>query len=37
MSTACYLVRLAKRAQTERLQVVFKEGDARNRRLPDTS
>ena len=33
-----YLVRLAKkRAQAERLQVVFKEGDARNPRLPETS
>lgn len=33
-----YLVRLArKRAQTEGLQVLFKEGDARNPRLPDTS
>ncbi len=33
-----YLVRLAKkRAQSERLQVVFKEGDARNPRLPETS
>jgi len=33
-----YLVRLAKkRAQTEGLQVVFKEGDARNPRLPETS
>ena len=33
-----YLVRLAKkRAQNERLQVVFKEGDARNPRLPETS
>ena len=33
-----YLIRLAKkRAQTEGLQVVFKEGDARNPRLPDTS
>jgi D-alanine-D-alanine ligase len=33
-----YLVRLAKkRAQTEGLQVVFKEGDARNPRLPENS
>jgi D-alanine-D-alanine ligase len=33
-----YLVRLAKkRAQTEGLQVLFKEGDARNPRLPETS
>src|SRR5438045_9020944 len=33
-----YLVRLAKkRAQAERLQVVFKEGDARNPRLPESS
>ena len=33
-----YLVRLAKkRAQNERLQVVFKEGDARNPRLPESS
>ncbi len=33
-----YLVRLAKkRAQAERLQTVFKEGDARNPRLPETS
>jgi D-alanine-D-alanine ligase len=33
-----YLVRLAKkRAQTEGLQVVFKEGDARNPRLPEGS
>jgi D-alanine-D-alanine ligase len=33
-----YLVRLAKkRAQAERLQVVFKEGDARNPRLPEVS
>ena len=33
-----YLVRLAKkRAQAERLQVVFKEGDARNPRLPENS
>src|SRR5688572_5863243 len=33
-----YLIRLAKkRAQNERLQVVFKEGDARNPRLPETS
>lgn len=33
-----YLVRLAKkRAQTEGLQVIFKEGDARNPRLPDAS
>ena len=33
-----YLVRLAKkRAQAEGLQVVFKEGDARNPRLPETS
>ena len=33
-----YLIRLArKRAQTEHLQVVFKEGDARNPRLPDSS
>jgi D-alanine-D-alanine ligase len=33
-----YLVRLArKRAQTESLQVVFKEGDARNPRLPENS
>jgi len=33
-----YLVRLAKkRAQAEGLQVVFKEGDARNPRLPDNA
>jgi D-alanine-D-alanine ligase len=33
-----YLVRLAKkRAQTEGLQVLFKEGDARNPRLPESS
>ena len=33
-----YLIRLAKkRAQTEGLQVVFKEGDARNPRLPESS
>jgi D-alanine-D-alanine ligase len=33
-----YLVRLAKkRAQTEGLSVVFKEGDARNPRLPESS
>lgn len=33
-----YLIRLAKkRAQTEGLSVVFKEGDARNPRLPETS
>jgi D-alanine-D-alanine ligase len=33
-----YLVRLAKkRAQTEGLQVLFKEGDARNPRLPENS
>ncbi len=33
-----YLVRLAKkRAQTESLNVVFKEGDARNPRLPENS
>ena len=33
-----YLVRLAKkRAQTEGLQVVFKEGDARNPRLPENT
>jgi D-alanine-D-alanine ligase len=33
-----YLVRLAKkRAQTESLQVLFKEGDARNPRLPENS
>jgi D-alanine-D-alanine ligase len=33
-----YLVRLArKRAQTEGLQIVFKEGDARNPRLPENS
>jgi D-alanine-D-alanine ligase len=33
-----YLIRLAKkRAQTEGLQVVFKEGDARNPRLPETT
>jgi D-alanine-D-alanine ligase len=33
-----YLVRLAKRrAQAERLQAVFKEGDARNPRLPEAS
>ena len=33
-----YLVRLArKRAQAESLQVTFKEGDARNPRLPDSS
>ena len=33
-----YLVRLAKkRAQNESLQVVFKEGDARNPRLPENS
>jgi D-alanine-D-alanine ligase len=33
-----YLVRLArKRAQSEGLQVVFKEGDARNPRLPESS
>jgi len=33
-----YLIRLAKkRAQNEGLQVVFKEGDARNPRLPDAS
>jgi D-alanine-D-alanine ligase len=33
-----YLIRLAKkRAQTENLMVVFKEGDARNPRLPDMS
>lgn len=33
-----YLVRLAKkRAQAEGLQVIFKEGDARNPRLPETS
>ncbi len=33
-----YLVRLAKkRAQSEKLQVVFKEGDARNPRLPENS
>ncbi len=33
-----YLIRLAKkRAQNEGLQVVFKEGDARNPRLPDSS
>ncbi|KWT69276.1 methyltransferase domain-containing protein [Hyphomicrobium sulfonivorans] len=33
-----YLVRLAKkRAQNERLQVAFKEGDARNPRLPEAS
>jgi D-alanine-D-alanine ligase len=33
-----YLIRLAKkRAQNENLQVVFKEGDARNPRLPENS
>ena len=33
-----YLIRLAKkRAQTEGLQVVFKEGDARNPRLPENT
>jgi len=33
-----YLIRLAKkRAQTEGLQVVFKEGDARNPRLPEST
>jgi len=33
-----YLIRLGrKRAQSEGLQVVFKEGDARNPRLPDSS
>ena len=33
-----YLVRLAKkRAQSENLQVLFKEGDARNPRLPENS
>jgi D-alanine-D-alanine ligase len=33
-----YLIRLAKkRAQNEALQVVFKEGDARNPRLPESS
>jgi D-alanine-D-alanine ligase len=33
-----YLIRLAKkRAQTEGLQVLFKEGDARNPRLPENS
>lgn len=33
-----YLIRLAKkRAQNEKLQVAFKEGDARNPRLPDSS
>lgn len=33
-----YLIRLArKRAQTEALSVVFKEGDARNPRLPESS
>ncbi len=33
-----YLIRLAKkRAQTEGLQAVFKEGDARNPRLPESS
>src|SRR5262245_41614974 len=33
-----YLIRLArKRAQSERMQIVFKEGDARNPRLPENS